>query len=74
MNVRLLIFSWILILPFSLFGQDMKKARTNPLVDKPIPEGLKKVLLNDKTDEHPYIVANTIVIILRPNFFYKIVT
>lgn len=57
MNVRLLIFSWILILPSSLFGQDMKKARTNPLVDKPIPEGLKKVLLNDKTDEHPYIAG-----------------
>ncbi len=37
-------------------AQDMKpKERSNPLLRGPIPEGLKKVLLDDKTNEHPYI-------------------
>jgi hypothetical protein len=28
------------------------KVKPNPLLSKPLPAGLKKVLLDDKTDEH----------------------
>lgn len=39
-------------------AQDMKpKVKPNPLLSKPIPAGLKKVLLDDKTDEHAYIAG-----------------
>ena len=39
-------------------AQDMKpKVKPNPLLSKPLPEGLKKVLLDDKTDEHAYIAG-----------------
>lgn len=41
-----------------IFAQDMKpQTRNNPLATKPIPASLKKVLLDDKTDEHLYIAG-----------------
>jgi hypothetical protein len=33
------------------------KVKPTPLLSKPIPEGLKKVLLDDKTDEHGFYHA-----------------
>ena len=50
------LYSVLLILcSFSGFTQDM--STKSPLKSQPLPEGLKRVLLSDKTDEHPYITG-----------------
>lgn len=46
----------LLLLSFSGLTQDMD-LKASPLLSHALPEGLKRVLLNDKTDEHAYVAG-----------------
>lgn len=52
-----LISLFLVLLSFSGLAQDMKSSNKPLLSSQPIPAGLKRVLLDDKTDEHPYITG-----------------
>ena len=57
-NCHSLFLLSLLMVSLPALAQDMKpKVKPNPLLSKPIPEGLKKVLLDDKTDEHGFYHA-----------------